>query len=153
MPAICHALRTLVDSSDVEIVFPLHPNPQVRAVIARELPPHERILRAEPLDYVSFIALMRQSSLALTDSGGIQEEAPFLGLPVVVLRETTERPEGVNAGLARLAGFDPEAIHAVCREILFSGDSTPPGKASHTIYGDGQASARIRALIASNFES
>lgn len=153
MPALCRALRRLVNACDVEIVFPMHPNPQVREVIARELPPHERILRSEPLDYVSFVALMRQSAVALTDSGGIQEEAPYLGLPVVVLRETTERPEGVEAGLARLAGFDPEAIYAACRDALFSGDFKRPENASHAIYGDGAASARIRSLIASYFES
>ncbi len=153
MPAICRALRRLVDSNDVEIVFPMHPNPQVREVVARELPPHERILRTDPLDYVSFVALMRQSAVALTDSGGIQEEAPYLGLPVIVLRETTERPEGVDAGLARLAGFDPEAIYAACRDLLFSPDSGHPEKGSHTIYGDGQASARIRTVIDSYFKS
>ena len=153
MPSICQAIRRLVASHEVEVVFPIHPNPQVRKVIARELPPHERILRAEPLDYVSFVALMRQSTLALTDSGGIQEEAPYLGLPVVVLRETTERPEGVRAGLAHLAGFDPDSIYGACREILFSRDSARPEEASHAIYGDGAASARIRSVIDSYFES
>ncbi len=153
MPAICRALRRLVDSNDVEIVFPMHPNPRVREVVARELPPHERILRTEPLDYVSFVALMRQSAVALTDSGGIQEEAPYLGLPVIVLRETTERPEGVDAGLARLAGFDPEAIYSACRDLLFSPDSARLENGSHTIYGDGCASARICAAIDSYFKS
>lgn len=151
MPAICRALTRLVNSSDVEIVFPLHPNPQVRELVLRELPPHERIQCCEPLDYVSFVALMRQSDLALTDSGGIQEEAPYLGLPVVVLRETTERPEGMAAGVARLAGFDPESIHSACRDALISGEFAPPEMASHMIYGDGAASVRIRSLIASYF--
>lgn len=151
MPAICRALNQLVDSNRVEIVFPMHPNPLVREVIVREMPPHERIQRCEPLDYVSFVALMRQSDVALTDSGGIQEEAPYLGLPVVVLRETTERPEGVAAGLAHLAGYSPESIHAACQAALNPADSEPREKVSHTIYGDGMAAVRIRSLIASYF--
>lgn len=151
MPSICRALHRLVASNDVEIVFPLHPNPRVREVVARELPPHGRIERCDPLDYVSFVELMRQSDLAVTDSGGIQEEAPCLGLRVVVLRRTTERPEGVEAGLAHLAGYDPEAIYASCLKALGEVKSRPRESSGHAIYGDGEASGRIRSLIISYF--
>lgn len=152
MPSICRAIHRLVESHDVEIVFPLHPNPRVREVVDRELPPHERILRCDPLDYISFVELMRQSDLAVTDSGGIQEEAPYLGLRVVVLRQTTERPEGVEAGAATLVGYDDRLIYASCLAALNEQKSGVRGSASHAIYGDGAASERIRSVITSYFK-
>ena len=151
MPLICEALNRLVDDNDLEVVFPVHANPTVRELVARELRPHPRIQICEPLDYVSFVALMRSADLAVTDSGGIQEEAPYLGVPVVVLREKTERPEGLQAGLAVLAGYDPVSICSASRAALFSSDFARRVKAGHEIYGDGQAAGRIRSVIASYF--
>lgn len=146
---VCSALNQLVAEHPVELVVPLHPNPQAGAQIAGMLTPHPHLHLTEALDYVSFVALMRGAHLLLTDSGGIQEEAPYLGVPLVVLRARTERLEGVDAGVASLAGFTPERILEACRAALFSGPPPLPPESRHGIYGDGMASARIRELIAS----
>jgi UDP-N-acetylglucosamine 2-epimerase (non-hydrolysing) len=151
MPAICEALNRLVGELDVEVIFPVHPNPGVRRVVAEFLRPDPRIRTCEPLDYVSFIALLRSAAVVITDSGGIQEEAPYLGVPVVVVREKTERMEGVDAGYARLTGFDAVALGDACRELLNLPHSSGAFDDRHQTYGDGTASRRIRSLIASFF--
>ncbi len=107
---ICEALVRLAGRPDVQIIYPVHPNPNVREVVARRLGGIGAIQLIEPLGYVPFVDLMRRAHVLLTDSGGIQEEAPSLGKPVLVLREKTERPEAVLAGASRLTGTDPERI-------------------------------------------
>jgi UDP-N-acetylglucosamine 2-epimerase (non-hydrolysing) len=133
---------------DIEIVFPVHPNPNVRRIADELLAGTERIHLVEPLDYLSFIAAMNASHLILTDSGGVQEEAPSLSKPVLVLRETTERPEGIAAGVARLVGTEPEAIITSVNRLL--DDSLPDYAAMSTAvnpYGDGHASERIVDIL------
>src|SRR5581483_1310574 len=101
---ICEALSTLASRADVHLVYPVHPNPNVQATVRERLGSHPNITLTEPMDYVPFVDLMRRAYLILTDSGGIQEEAPSLGKPVLVLREKTERPEAVEAGTVKLVG-------------------------------------------------
>ncbi|MDP7639480.1 MAG: UDP-N-acetylglucosamine 2-epimerase (non-hydrolyzing), partial [Candidatus Hydrogenedentes bacterium] len=108
---MCTAIRDLVrDNSDIEIVYPVHPNPNVRKAVDEVLRDQERIHLIEPLDYLSFVHLLKRAAIVLTDSGGIQEEAPSLGIPVLVMREVTERPEAVEAGTAMLVGNSYEGI-------------------------------------------
>jgi UDP-N-acetylglucosamine 2-epimerase (non-hydrolysing) len=149
LPAICETLNHLVDTLEVEIVFPVHPNPAVKKAVATRLRPHDRIHLCAPLDYVSFVALLASAHLVITDSGGIQEEAPYLGVPAVVVRETTERAEGVAAGFSRLVGFDTHALLEACCERINSPKMGGRFDLSHQTYGDGTACLRIRELIAS----
>ncbi len=146
---LCAALNTLVAEENVELIVPLHPNPEAGARVASLLHPHPHLHLSGPLDYVSFIALLQGADLVLTDSGGIQEEAPYLGVPLVVLRSVTERLEGVKAGVAQLAGFTPQSILKASRAALFSARPEPLACGHHGIYGDGRASVRIRELISS----
>jgi UDP-N-acetylglucosamine 2-epimerase (non-hydrolysing) len=148
---ICGALRRLAARADVEIVYPVHPNPNVRAVVSRHLTNLPNIQLIPPLGYVSFVDLMRRAHVLLTDSGGIQEEAPSLGKPVLVMREKTERPEAVDAGTARLVGTDEERI--VLETSLLLDDDAEYIRRSriHNPYGDGHASARILDAIRSYF--
>ncbi|MCW5868634.1 MAG: UDP-N-acetylglucosamine 2-epimerase (non-hydrolyzing), partial [Candidatus Eremiobacteraeota bacterium] len=119
MQEICTALRTLVnDFTNCEIIFSVHKNPKVREVVFPALQGVERVHLIEPVDYPTLIRLMRASTLILTDSGGIQEEAPSLGKPVLVLRKTTERPEGVHAGVAKLVGTDQSVIVSEASRLL-----------------------------------
>lgn len=140
---ICRALKTIGTRCDVQIVYPVHPNPNVRKVVERELQNEANLVLLDPLGYVPFIDLMRRAHLVLTDSGGIQEEAPSLGKPVLVMRETTERPEAVRAGVARLVGASQERIVHAVSELLDS--EVKYQKMARTInpYGDGRASERI----------
>lgn len=147
LASVCEALNRILARGDVELIVPLHPNPEARSLVEQLLRPHPHLRLCPPLDYVSFIALMREADLLLTDSGGIQEEAPYLGVPVAVLRECTERQEGVAAGLALVAGFDPAGIVSACEQAPRHGVSAPLGTDGHAIYGDGAASGRIRELI------
>jgi UDP-N-acetylglucosamine 2-epimerase (non-hydrolysing) len=134
------ALRRLADRfEDVVLLYPVHPNPEVRAAAAELLSGHERILLGAPLEYLDLVAALRAAVLAITDSGGIQEEAPTFGLPVLVLRDVTERPEGVRAGVARLVGTDPDAILDAATDLL--GAPRPPRVKNP--YGDGAAGERI----------
>jgi UDP-N-acetylglucosamine 2-epimerase (non-hydrolysing) len=126
------------------VLLPLHPNPHVQAAAARLLVGQERIHLVEPLDYPSFVTAMLYADLILTDSGGVQEEAPSLGKRILVLRDTTERPEGVAAGAAELVGTDPELILARSCALL----DDPRGTRPLHIYGDGQASRRIAQVLA-----
>lgn len=140
---ICSALKTLAMRNDVQIVYPVHPNPNVRLVVDKELGGVANIHLIDPQDYLPFLYLQKQSYLVLTDSGGVQEEAPSLGKPVLVMRENTERPEGVAAGTARLVGTDIEKILSNANSLL-DDESIYRGMAErHNPYGDGRAAIRI----------
>jgi len=141
---ICQALQEIVEQHpDVAIIWPLHPNPLVTKSAHELLDGVERIWLFEPLDYLAFVALLRQAHLVLTDSGGLQEEAPALGLPVLVMRETTERPEGLEAGVARLVGTETETIVAETHRLLTSPGEYARMKEAGCPYGDGHAAERI----------
>jgi len=145
---ICAAiLRLANERSDIQIVYPVHLNPRVREVVIPTLGGHERISLLDPLDYQSAVQLMSRSSVILTDSGGIQEEAPSLSKPVLVLRDVTERPEAVQAGCAKLVGTDPDVI--VRETHLLLDDETAYAKmtSAKNPFGDGAASQRIANLI------
>jgi UDP-N-acetylglucosamine 2-epimerase (non-hydrolysing) len=146
---ICRALRTLAERNDVEIVYPVHPNPNVQAVVREYLRDVPNIRLMEPVDYVAFVDLMRRAHILLTDSGGIQEEGPSLGKPVLVMREKTERPEAVAAGTARLIGTDEHAIVAEAAKLLDDPEEYARRARIHNPYGDGHASARIREVLVS----
>lgn len=141
---ICAALRRLSqDFPDVAIVFPVHLSPAVRDTILPNLSGQERIYLLDPLDYFHTIHFMKASHIILTDSGGIQEEAPSLGKPVLVLRDTTERPEGVAAGTVRLVGTDPGKVYSAVAELLTNQKAYQRMSEAVNPYGDGMASDRI----------
>ena len=144
---ICIALRQLADRPDVRIIYPVHPNPNVTEPVRRHLENHPNIYLVEPLDYVSFVDLARRAYLLITDSGGIQEEAPSLGKPVVVLREKTERPEAVEAGTAILVGTDVGKITGITAGLLDDAAEYRRMQKVHNPYGDGRASERIATEI------
>ena len=148
MEQLCHALLDLVQAREVEILFPVHPNPNVRAAVDRHLRGNPRIRLVDPLDYAEFVAAMRASYLILTDSGGVQEEAPSLGKPVLVLREQTERPEGIAAGTARLVGCNRERILRESLALLDDDARYQEMAQRRNPYGDGQAAGRICEAIA-----
>lgn len=140
---ICAALKVLSMRRDVQIVYPVHPNPNVRSVVNTELEGVPNIHLVDPQDYLPFLYLQKQSYLVLTDSGGVQEEAPSLGKPVLVMRENTERPEGIAAGTARLVGTDIEKILSNANSLL-DDERVYRGMAErHNPYGDGLAASRI----------
>jgi UDP-N-acetylglucosamine 2-epimerase len=140
---ICKALETLAARGDVQIVFPVHPNPNVRGVVERTLNGVADVHLIEPQDYLPFLFLQKKSTLVLTDSGGVQEEAPSLGKPVLVMRENTERPEGVTAGTARLVGTNIDAILTHANRLLDDPAAYKSMAERHNPYGDGKASQRI----------
>ena len=147
---ICQALRRLAEryAGDVHLVYPVHLNPNIQTPVYTLLEGLPNLSLLPPLDYLPLIHLMQAATLVLTDSGGLQEEAPSLGKPVLVMRETTERPEGVAAGTARLVGTDPAAIVAAVSQLL--DDPAAYAQMAHAVnpYGDGQAAARIvEALV------
>ncbi len=150
---ICQGIQKIASRSDVQVVYPVHPNPNVSEPVYRHLSNHANISLIEPLDYVSFVDLARRSYLILTDSGGVQEEAPSLGKPVLVLREKTERPEAVEAGTSTLVGTDVAKI--VDNTTCLLDDAAEYGRRQriHNPYGDGRASERIAAYISAFFES
>ena len=148
---ICEALARLAARGDVQIVYPVHPNPNVREIVNRRLSGQPAINLVEPLPYVPFVDLMRRAHVLLTDSGGIQEEGPSLGKPVLVMREKTERPEAVEAGTARLTGTDPDRIVAETARLLEDDAEYARRSRIHNPYGDGCASARIRDIIRTHF--
>jgi UDP-N-acetylglucosamine 2-epimerase (non-hydrolysing) len=152
MQEICMALRTLVNVfTNCEIVFSVHKNPKVREVVFPALQGVERIHLIEPVEYTTLIRLMRASTLILTDSGGIQEEAPSLGKPVLVLRKTTERPEGVHAGVAKLVGTDQSVIVSEASRLLSDSGAYRAMSQVASPYGDGRAAERIVAAIRHRF--
>ena len=144
---ICEAIRRIAEREDVEILYPVHPNPNVRRPVEERLGGFANIHLTSPLDYVPFVDLMRKAYLLLTDSGGIQEEAPSLGKPVLVLREKTERPEAVKAGTVKLVGTDVERIVGETVRLLDDPAEYDRMSRIHNPYGDGQASVRIADAI------
>jgi UDP-N-acetylglucosamine 2-epimerase (non-hydrolysing) len=145
---ICQALLDISNlHSDVEIVYPVHLNPNVREPVSRILSNINNIHLIDPMDYIHFIKLMDLSYLVLTDSGGIQEEAPSLGKPVLVTRDTTERPEGVEAGTVILVGTDREKIVKETSQLLTNNSNYKKMSIAHNPYGDGFASKRICKVL------
>ena len=144
---ICAALAALAVRDDVQIVYPVHPNPNVQGPVSRHLAGRENIFLIEPLDYVPFVDLMRRAYILLTDSGGIQEEGPSLGKPVLVMRDKTERPEAVLAGTVRLVGPDTQRIVAEAARLLDDPQEYSRMARRHNPYGDGHASRRIADAI------
>ena len=153
MRGIAEAIRRIAARPDVAVIFPVHLNPNVRSVMQAELARLENVALIEPLDYPNFARLMAVSTLMLTDSGGVQEEAPALGKPVLVMRETTERPEGIEAGTARLVGVDADRIVAETLRLLDDPQAYAAMARAHNPFGDGRASARIVELLASRRNS
>lgn len=141
---ICAALKEIaLQSADVDIVYPVHLNPNVQQPVKEILANVSNIYLIEPLSYLPFVFLMNRSHLIITDSGGVQEEAPGLGKPVLVMRNTTERPEAVEAGTVRLVGTDRARIVATARELLDDREAYQKMSQAHNPYGDGTACARI----------
>jgi len=148
--SICTALRAIADQHpDVELVYPVHPNPNVQGVVNRLLQGHPRIHLIAPLEYVPFVHLLKKSFLVLTDSGGIQEEAPSLDKPVLVLRDVTERPEAVASGAAQLVGTRTEEIVNAAHRLLTDPAAYSAAASARNPFGDGQAAQRIADHIAS----
>lgn len=145
------AIRNVVEAhDDVKAVYPVHLNPRVRNIADEELKGCDRIRLIEPMDVLDFHNLLARCYLVLTDSGGIQEEAPGLGKPVLVMRDTTERPEGVEAGTLRLVGTSEEGIRSACCELLENQDSYRAMSLASNPYGDGHASERIADILESH---
>lgn len=151
MDNIAHALARIAARDDVAILFPMHPNPNVVEAMTRVLGDRPNIARINPLDYPHFIRALELCDIALTDSGGVQEEAPALAKPVLVMRETTERPEGVAAGTAKLIGTDPERIVSEISTLLDDKGAYQSMARAHNPFGDGHASGRIAKVIADGF--
>lgn len=141
--SICKALRKIAERPDVQIIYPVHLNPHVQAPVKSILGDKENIHLIEPLDYLAFVFLMDLSYLILTDSGGVQEEAPSLGKPVLVMREVTERPEAVEAGTVMLVGTQESKIVAETHRLLDDSTHYQQMSQAHNPYGDGKAAARI----------
>src|SRR5690625_4788659 len=147
------AIKRLVESQDdVRVVYPVHLNPVVQKTAEEILGNDERIQLIEPLDVIDFHNMAAKSHLILTDSGGIQEEAPSLGVPVLVLRDTTERPEGIEAGTLKLVGTDEDVIFSEAHELLSRPESYEKMAKASNPYGDGKASARMAEIIMHFFE-
>ncbi|MBS1717856.1 MAG: UDP-N-acetylglucosamine 2-epimerase (non-hydrolyzing) [Armatimonadetes bacterium] len=145
MSRIATAAREVLEKTpDALLVVPMHRNPQVREVLMKILGDHERVRLIEPPDYEAFVPLMKRAALILTDSGGVQEEAPALGRPVLVLRDTTERPEGVEAGAAKLVGTDQKKITGEALNLLNDKEAYHRMQQVVSPYGDGMASQRVR---------
>jgi UDP-N-acetylglucosamine 2-epimerase (non-hydrolysing) len=141
---ICRAIGALAaEYPDVEVIFPVHKNPAVRQVVEQELRGRARVHLIEPLDYQPFANLMNKAYLVLSDSGGLQEEAPALGKPVLVLRDTTERPEAVQAGTVRLIGTEQQRVFAAAKQLLDDPADYQQMAQKVNPYGDGLASRRI----------
>jgi len=148
---ICKAIAELASNSELQIVYPVHLNPNVQEPVYSLLDGLENVSLIEPLDYLPFVYLMDRSHIILTDSGGIQEEAPSLGKPVLVMRDTTERPEAIDEGTVRLVGTDSENIVRGVQCLLESKAEYQLMSRSHNPYGDGKASERILKTILGEF--
>ncbi len=140
---VARGVRRLADRGDIEVVYPVHLNPAVQAAANAVLGDHPRIHLIPPLDYLPFVNLMRRAHLIITDSGGVQEEAPSLGKPVLVTRDTTERPEAVEAGTVELVGASTERLMERATRLLDDPAAHAAMSLAHNPYGDGQAAARI----------
>jgi UDP-N-acetylglucosamine 2-epimerase (non-hydrolysing) len=148
MDRIAAALLSIAEDPDVLIVFPVHPNPNVLEPMKQRLGNHPRIRLLPPQEYVPFVYLLSRCHFVLTDSGGLQEEAPALGKPVLVMRDTTERPEGIDAGTALLVGTDPKRIASEAQRLLRDRQHYLRMSRAHNPFGDGQASLRIMNVLA-----
>ena len=150
---ICYAIKELIEKyKDIQVVYPLHLNPNVRNTVIPILDGVERVKLIEPLDYAPFCALIESSHIILTDSGGIQEEAPALGIPVMVLRDETERPEAVVAGSVKLVGTDKDNIIAVFDELMTNEKEYTKMAKTINPYGDGKACIYIEKIIEEAFK-
>ena len=146
---ICEAIATIADRHpDLDIVYPVHLNPKVQDPVRRLLADRDNVYLIEPQEYLPFVYLMTRAYIILTDSGGIQEEAPSLGKPVLVMRETTERPEAVDAGTVELVGTNVEAITGAVERLLTDPAAYNAVSYAHNPYGDGKACERIAATLA-----
>jgi UDP-N-acetylglucosamine 2-epimerase (non-hydrolysing) len=148
---ICGALSDLAGRGDVEVLYPVHLNPMVRGPVEAMLAGTEGVHLVEPTDYPTFVFLMARSHIILTDSGGVQEEAPSLGKPVLVLRDTTERPEAVEAGTVRLVGTDRDAIVREASKLLDDDSWYDRMSRAHNPYGDGRAAPRILEAVKARY--
>lgn len=151
MVNICGALAELALRPDAEIVFPVHPNPNVQAIVHKALDRRPNIHLVEPLSYIAFVDVMRRAHILITDSGGVQEEGPSLGKPILVLRNKTERPEAVEVGTVKLVGTDRARIVEEAERLLDDPDEYGRRTHAHNPYGDGRASERIADAIESYF--
>lgn len=145
---ICAALARIAERPEVEIVYPVHLNPQVQQVVRERLSGHDNIHLLPPVSYAQMVALMKRAKIILTDSGGIQEEGPAMGKPVLVMRDVTERPEAIATGVASLVGTDPERICAEIDALLDDSENYEKRARAVFPYGDGQAAPRIAASVA-----
>ncbi|APZ98027.1 UDP-N-acetylglucosamine 2-epimerase (non-hydrolyzing) [Sphingopyxis sp. QXT-31] len=148
MKAIADAIAAIAARSDVAVIFPVHPNPHVRAAMEPILGSLSNVALIDPLDYPHFVRLLASSELVLTDSGGVQEEAPSLGKPVLVMRETTERPEGIEAGTARLVGTNRDRIVSEIFSLLDDEGAYAAMARAHNPFGDGTAGTQIAEIVA-----
>lgn len=144
---ICRALAQLAERPDVQMVYPVHPNPNVQDPVNRILRNRANVVLCEPVSYVPFVDLMRKAYILITDSGGIQEEGPSLGKPILVLRDKTERPEAVEVGTVKLVGSDENRIVSEANRLLDDPELYGSISRVHNPYGDGRASERISAVI------
>ncbi|MDG5471190.1 UDP-N-acetylglucosamine 2-epimerase (non-hydrolyzing) [Jeotgalibacillus sp. ET6] len=152
MKNMFRAIKRIVDEhEDVQVVYPVHMNPAVREIAQEILGGDKRIHLIEPLDVIDFHNFASKAYLILTDSGGVQEEAPSLGVPVLVLRDTTERPEGIDAGTLKLAGIEEEQIYSMAKELVTDAEAHEKMSKASNPYGDGQASKRIAEAIRFHF--
>ncbi|MEP4484829.1 MAG: UDP-N-acetylglucosamine 2-epimerase (non-hydrolyzing) [Halioglobus sp.] len=148
---ICRALHELADNPRLQIIYPVHLNPNVKGPVHEALGDHDNIQLIEPLDYLPFVHLMNKAHIILTDSGGIQEEAPSLGKPVLVMRDTTERPEALDEGTVRLVGTEKNKIVSEANRLLDSKNEYQIMARAHNPYGDGKAASRIVDTIKERF--
>jgi UDP-N-acetylglucosamine 2-epimerase (non-hydrolysing) len=146
---ICAALGRLAQRDDVQLVYPVHPNPNVTGPVKRHLEGKPNVTLLSPLGYTEFVDLMRQAYFLLTDSGGVQEEGPSLGKPILVMRDKTERPEAVDAGTVKLVGANAERIYDESVKLLEDAQLHSSMAVVHNPYGDGHASERISSVIRS----
>lgn len=144
---ICNALAEIAKIKDVEVVYPVHLNPNVQEPVRRILSGSNSVHLIDPLDYLPFVYLMNRAHIVITDSGGIQEEAPSLGKPVLVMRDRTERPEAVQAGTVKLVGTDPERIISETKLLLEDTENYQQMARAHNPYGDGLAAQRIAHIL------
>jgi UDP-N-acetylglucosamine 2-epimerase (non-hydrolysing) len=148
MVNIAHAIADIAARPDVAVIFPVHPNPNVRPAMEAALAGRDNVALIEPLDYPNFVGLLDAASLVLTDSGGVQEEAPSLGKPVLVMRDTTERPEGIEAGTAKLVGTNRARIVTEIFTLLDDKVAYSAMSRAHNPFGDGKAAERIARIVA-----
>jgi UDP-N-acetylglucosamine 2-epimerase (non-hydrolysing) len=147
LKSVAQAVRRIAERPDVAVIFPVHPNPNVRGAMAEVLGGIDNVAMIDPLDYPNFVRLLSLCHFVMTDSGGVQEEAPALAKPVLVMRETTERPEGVVAGTAKLVGNDEEVIVTEASRLLDDKAAYEAMARAHNPFGDGKSSERIARII------